>query len=80
VAIVRARVVDSTDLELAQPLAATQGEEIPISIAEPGDDDTERQEWIAASLANLSRAYGDSEPDYSSYVVKEKNESYCSPL
>lgn len=34
------------------------------------------QFWTALSMSGLERAYGDDEPDYDTYVVKEPNPSY----
>ncbi len=74
--LVKAKVVDSTHLELSKPIAARKGLTVLISVAEPGDEDAERQQWLAASTASLHAAYGDSEPNYSAAMVKESNPEY----
>jgi len=62
--LVKAKVVDSTHLELSKPIAARKGLTVLVSIAESGDKDAERQQWLAASAASLHAAYGESERDY----------------
>ena len=74
--LVRAKVVDSTHLELSKPIAARKGLTVLVSVAEPGDNDAERQQWLAASAASLHGAYGESEPEYSPSMVKETNPDY----
>lgn len=36
----------------------------------------EREDWMRFSLANLERAYGDDEPEYSLDLIKEANPKY----
>ena len=40
------------------------------------DDTNERQEWRRYSAANLERAYGEDEPDYTLADLKEVNPDY----
>jgi len=40
------------------------------------DDADEQQEWLRLSAANLARAYGEDEPDYSSTTLNEINPDY----
>ena len=74
--IVKAKVVDSTHLELSKPIAARKGLTVLVSVAELGDEDAERLQWLAASAESLRAAYGESEPDYSASMVKESNPDY----
>ncbi len=74
--LVKAKVVDSTHPELSKPIATHNGLTVLISVAESGDEDAERQQWLTASTASLRSAYGDSEPDYSATMVKESNPEY----
>ena len=74
--LVKAKVLDSTHLELSKPIATRKGLTVLVSIAESGDKDAERQQWLAASAASLHAAYGDSEPDYPVSMVKESNPDY----
>ena len=74
--LVKAKVLDSTHLELSKPIAARKGLTVLVSIAESGDKDAERQQWLAASVASLHAAYGESEPDYPVSMVKESNPDY----
>ena len=74
--LVKAKVVDSTHLELSEPIAARKGLTVLVSVAEATDKDAERQQWLAASAESLHAAYGESEPDYSASMVKESNPDY----
>jgi hypothetical protein len=42
---------------------------------QPGDD--EREAWLQASAGQLSRAYGDDEPEYSLELVKQPNSEFA---
>ena len=74
--ILKAKVVDSTHLELAEPIDACQGRSVLVSVAESPEADTDRQQWLAASESFLLKTYGDSEPDYPVSMVKEINPDY----
>jgi len=74
--VVEAKVLDSTHLELSRPIAARQGRTVLVSVAESGEQDAERQEWLAAAAGSLQGAYGESEPDYSPSMVRESNPDY----
>ena len=74
--LVEARVVDATHLELSKPIAARRGRTVFVSVAESGEKDVERQEWLAASCDRLSAAYSDSEPEYTPSMVRELNQDY----
>jgi hypothetical protein len=74
--LVEAKVVDSTHLELARPIAADKGRTVFVSVAESRERDSERQQWLTASGNALSAAYGESEPDYKLFMVKESNLDY----
>jgi hypothetical protein len=76
VVVVKAKVVDSTHLELSEPLAVRKGLTVLVSVAEPGEKDAERQQWLAASAERLQAAYGESEPDYPASMVKESNPDF----
>ena len=76
--LVKAKVVDSTHLELLQPITTRKGLTVLVSVAESTDKDAERQQWLAASAESLRAAYGESEPDYSASMVKESNPDYGS--
>jgi hypothetical protein len=73
--VIKARVLDSTHLELSQPITARPGETVLVSLA-PLIEDTERQEWLSASLSGLNAAYSDDEPEYSISMVKARNPDY----
>lgn len=74
--LVKARVLDSTHVELLQPISAAQGQTVFVTIAEFGDEDIERQQWLAFAASCLESAYGDSEPDYTPSMVRETNPGY----
>ncbi|MBI5091569.1 MAG: hypothetical protein HZB26_03895 [Candidatus Hydrogenedentes bacterium] len=63
--VIEARVVDGTHLELAHPIQDPSGAKVFVCLAEAGDADDERRDWLAASAASLAGAYGESEPEYS---------------
>jgi len=75
--VVKAKVVDSTHLELSQPIAAPGGETVLVSVAESGEQDDERVQWVATSAEALRSAYGESEPDYTPAMIRESNEEYA---
>ena len=67
--------------------AVEQGEQFIISRGKkavarllPAEDegvtDAEREEWGHAAMANLGRAYGPGEPEYSAAAVIEPNPNY----
>lgn len=72
----KAKVLDSTHLELSEPIATPSGETVLISVAVARENDVERAEWLAASLQSLNDAYGESEPEYSPTMVRERNPDY----
>jgi hypothetical protein len=74
--ILRARVVDSTHLELSEPIEASEGRSVLVSITESAETDAEREEWLGASELGLQKAYGDSEPDYPASMIKAPNPDY----
>ena len=71
VVLIEARVVDSTHLELSKPIAARKGRTVIIAVAEAGEADSERRQWLAASASSLQAAYSDSEPDYPASMIRE---------
>lgn len=76
--LVEAKVMDSTHLELSKPIEARKGVIVLVSVAESAEKDAERQQWLAASSSSLQMAYGNSEPDYSAGMVRERNPDYGS--
>ena len=74
--LVEAKVMDATHLELARPIASEQGRTVFVALAEPGEQDAERRQWLAASAASLDAAYGESEPEYTPAMVRERNPDY----
>lgn len=74
--VVEARVMDSTHLELRQPIDTPAGGKVVISVVDPAGEGKEREEWLSLSLAALSSAYGDSEPTYTDAMVKEPNPEF----
>lgn len=74
--ILQACVIDSTHLELHEPIELQQGECVVVSVAPLGNKDDDRDSWISASAASLRAAYGDGEPDYASSRVREANREH----
>lgn len=74
--VVEARVLDSTHLELANPIGAPAGGRVLVSLAEAGDADAERTGWLAASASSLGAAYGPGEPEYTLDMLKERNPEF----
>jgi hypothetical protein len=74
--LVQARVLDSTHLELAKPIAAGRGGKVFLVITEPANADADRQQWLDGASESLCTAYGDSEPEYSPSMVRETNPGY----
>ncbi len=74
--LVKAKVVDSTHLELSRPIGVDQGRTVFVSVAESLERDVERQQWLAASSDTLRAAYDESEPDYTPSMVRERNPDY----
>jgi hypothetical protein len=68
--------VDATHLELSRPIKTRKGLTVLVSVAESGDKEIERQQWLAASAESIETAYGQSEPDYPVAMVKECNPDY----
>jgi hypothetical protein len=70
-----AQVVDDTHLRLLQPIQLPSETRVIITVMRPDDD--ERETWLQASLSQLSRAYGDDEPEYSLELVKQPNPEFA---
>ena len=71
--LVKPKVVDSTRLELSRPIPTEHGRTVVVSVAEVGERDADRRQWLAVSAATLQSAYGEPEPDYPRSVVRENN-------
>ncbi len=74
--LIQARVLDSTHLELAKPIAAGRGGNVFVVVTESTNADTERQQWLDGSAGSLQNAYGASEPEYTPSMVRETNPGY----
>lgn len=72
----RAKVVDSTHLELSEPIELSRGRTVLVSVADPAAPDAEREDWITVSLSSLAQSYDVSEPEYPDTMVKEPNPDY----
>lgn len=60
--LISAKILDSTHLELSQPLEAPPGDIIQISV--PSDGDEEMSIWRDAAKQRLSNAYADGDAIY----------------
>lgn len=47
-----------------------------LPVEDNGAPDTLREDWNQAAMANLARAYGPGEPDYSAAMIIEPNPEY----
>jgi len=74
--VVKAKVVDPTHLELADPIEGPSGRTVLVSVAEP-EEDAERRVWLEASAQSLAAAYGEAEPEYSLSLMKERNPDFA---
>ena len=74
--ILQAKVLDATHLELSKPISQPKGHNIIISVADADSADESREQWLAISSQSLSRAYSNSEPEYTPAMVRERNPEY----
>ena len=65
---------DGEQILLDEPYDLAPNTKLVISVIQM--DDEELQDWTRFSLANLERAYGDDEPEYSLDLIKEANPKY----
>ena len=56
---------DGKQIVLDEPFDLPVGSHLLVTVVPPSLADSEREEWHALSKANLARAYGDNEPEYS---------------
>ena len=73
-----AQVVDSTHLELAQPIQVPPGAKVLVAIGAPELIAEEHQAWVQMSTQRLASAYGPNEPEYSSDLIKTPNPEFQS--
>lgn len=62
---------DGTQILLDEPYELSPNTKLVVSVIQTQDED-----WTSFSLANLERAYGDDEPEYSLDLIKEANPKY----
>ena len=72
-ALLEAKVVDATHLQLSRPISVKRGRTVYVSVAESDED---RDAWQVGALTTLQAAYGDAEPAYSVSMIKESNTEY----
>jgi hypothetical protein len=66
---------DGEQIRLDEPFELEPNTELIITVV-PRAADEERAAWTRLALANLARAYGDDEPEYSHDQIKETNPEY----
>jgi len=71
---IEAQVIDNTHLRLLQPIQLPRLTRVIIAVMQPDGD--EREAWLQASASQLSRAYGDDEPEYSPELIKQPNPEF----
>jgi hypothetical protein len=76
--MLKAKVLDSTHLQLFEPISEINGKTVFVIIAESDDMDNEHQQWLSLSLRRLQSGYCESEPVYATSMVREKNPEYGS--
>jgi len=65
---------DGKQISLDEPYELAPNTKLVVSVIEMRDE--EREDWTRFSLANLERAFGDDEPEYSLDLIKEENPKY----
>jgi hypothetical protein len=55
---------DGKTIRLDEPFDLPQDARLMVTVLQPTIE-TEREDWSGISLANLARAYGENEPEYS---------------
>ena len=67
---------DGERIQLDEPCEIPRNARLLVTILAPSDSDQDRRLWQGLSAENLSRAYGDLEPDYTVDMVRERNPGY----
>ena len=65
---------DGKQILLDEPYELAPNTKLVVSVIHMPDE--EREDWTRFSLANLERAFGDDEPEYSLDLIKEANPKY----
>ncbi|MGI8566782.1 MAG: hypothetical protein ACR2LZ_09915 [Pyrinomonadaceae bacterium] len=65
---------DGKQILLDEPYDLAPNTKLVVSVIQMQNE--EREDWTRFSLANLERAYGDNEPEYSLDLIKEANPKY----
>ena len=63
---------DGQQIRLDEPFELPRDATLLVTVLSPSPSVRERQEWLALSVAGLSAAYGDDEPDYSDVRLTER--------
>ena len=66
-------------VERGEQFVIARGQKAVARLLPAEDDglpDAEREDWTRAAMANLARAYGPDEPDYSAAAIIEPNPQY----
>ncbi len=65
---------DGSQILLDEPYELEPNTKLVVSVIQMQNG--EREDWTRLSLANLDRAYGNDEPEYSLDLIKEANPKY----
>jgi len=68
-------------VERGEQFAIARGKKVVARLLpaeEDGTPDIEQEDWNHAAMANLARAYGPGEPEYSAAMIIEPNPDYRS--
>jgi len=63
---------DGKRICLDEPYQLQRDSKLIVTVVSGDSLEDERQAWLAASQAGLTRAYGEDEPDYSNAVILER--------
>jgi hypothetical protein len=63
---------DGKAICLDDPYPLPPNARLLVTIVPADSPDAERQAWLAASQASMTRAYSDDEPDYTEAALREK--------
>ena len=63
---------DGKHICLDEPFPLKPNTRLLVTIVPGETAEDERQAWLVASQAQLARAYGDDEPDYSKAILREQ--------
>jgi hypothetical protein len=67
---------DGKKICLDEPYILKLNSKLIVTVLPDKKMDDEHNTWLSLSETGINKAYGDDEPDYSNFIIKEKNPSY----